>query len=330
MKVVGRPAAGVMWRRVTRRAVSGSPSKNTQGFALVPQQAKRIESYMRGMLKKAASRVLALLPCSCTACTLRASIGLRPCWTDFFEHSRSLMLVAHSGTSLAQEDGIFNRPMRMINRKLSSLLLRISCRTIRKNIQASPMGGQAGCEGPEWTMTTPILLIALVLHMTVCEAAVPDPSPRHSTLPELSDSNLTTRDQERSAVLDIEPDAIIVMKEKSFEVVKGGLRQEKVTVPHFTLRAGEDILLVLRNEDKLAHEFVSPLFRKVDLEFSGQASIIYTHTAAGVRIEPGQIISLRFWLPERFYDLFYFWCDVHGKLYGDKMRGEIFILESTQ
>ncbi len=49
------------------------------------------------MLKKAASGVLALLPCSRTESTLRASKGLRPCWTDFFEHSLSLMLVAFPG-----------------------------------------------------------------------------------------------------------------------------------------------------------------------------------------------------------------------------------------
>jgi len=40
-----------------------------------------------GMLKKAASGVLAFSPCSRTERTLRASKRLRPCWTDFFEHS---------------------------------------------------------------------------------------------------------------------------------------------------------------------------------------------------------------------------------------------------
>jgi len=34
-----------------------------------------------GMLKNAASGVLALLPCSRTECTLRAPKRLRPCWT---------------------------------------------------------------------------------------------------------------------------------------------------------------------------------------------------------------------------------------------------------
>ena len=43
------------------------------------------------MLKKAASRVLAILPCSRTESTLRAPKGLRPYWTNFFEHSLSLV-----------------------------------------------------------------------------------------------------------------------------------------------------------------------------------------------------------------------------------------------
>ena len=38
-----------------------------------------------GMLKKAASGVLAIVPCSRTESTLRASQELRPLWTDFFE-----------------------------------------------------------------------------------------------------------------------------------------------------------------------------------------------------------------------------------------------------
>jgi len=45
------------------------------------------QAFIRGMLKKAASGVLPILPCSRTGCTLRASKRLRPCWSDFFEHS---------------------------------------------------------------------------------------------------------------------------------------------------------------------------------------------------------------------------------------------------
>jgi len=53
-----------------------------------------------GMLKKAASSVLALLPCSRTMSTLRASKGLRPCWTDF-EHSLPLMVDGSSEAFIA-------------------------------------------------------------------------------------------------------------------------------------------------------------------------------------------------------------------------------------
>ena len=44
----------------------------------------------QGLLKKAASGVLAIFPCSRTTRTLRAKKRLRPCWTDFFEPTRSL------------------------------------------------------------------------------------------------------------------------------------------------------------------------------------------------------------------------------------------------
>ena len=36
-----------------------------------------------GLLKKAASGVLAIVPCSRKTSTLRAQKWLRPCWTDF-------------------------------------------------------------------------------------------------------------------------------------------------------------------------------------------------------------------------------------------------------
>ncbi len=62
-----------------------------------------------GMLKKAASGVLALLPCSRTMSTLRASKWLRPCWTDFFEHSLPLTMRGSFGAFLGYGSVIFNR-----------------------------------------------------------------------------------------------------------------------------------------------------------------------------------------------------------------------------
>jgi hypothetical protein len=61
-----------------------------------------------GMLKKAASGVLAILPCSRTPCTLRASKWLRPCWTDFFEHSLQLIIAVSSWACIGHGNEIFN------------------------------------------------------------------------------------------------------------------------------------------------------------------------------------------------------------------------------
>ena len=64
-----------------------------------------------GMLKKAASGVLALLPCSRTESTLRAPKELRPCWTDFFEHSRQLLMSISPRACMCHGSEIFNRPI---------------------------------------------------------------------------------------------------------------------------------------------------------------------------------------------------------------------------
>lgn len=132
----------------------------------------------------------------------------------------------------------------------------------------------------------------------------------------------------QAAELEYEPDVILIMKDQAFHVVKGGATGGDPRHPSFSLVAGEDIILMLRNEDRVAHEFVSPLFHRVEFRFSGEATLVYTHTATGVRVDPGETITLRFELPaEPSSDLFHFWCNVHGKILGDPMRGEIFVLE---
>ncbi len=60
--------------------------------------------YMKGMLKNAASGVLASLPCSRTVSTLRAPDWLRPCWTDFFDHSRRLLVWISSREFACERD----------------------------------------------------------------------------------------------------------------------------------------------------------------------------------------------------------------------------------
>jgi hypothetical protein len=49
---------------------------------------------------------------------------------------------------------------------------------------------------------------------------------------------------------------------------------------------GEDIVLELRNEDRLPHEFVSPLFGQGGIPVWGKATLVYTYTATGIRVEP--------------------------------------------
>jgi hypothetical protein len=126
-----------------------------------------------------------------------------------------------------------------------------------------------------------------------------------------------------------EPDVVLVMKDKSFHVIKGAQPGNSLPNPAFSLQAGRDLIILLRNEDEVAHEFVSPLLMKAeDLQISGRASIVYTLTAFGVRVEPRDSVALRFDIPDAGFDQFHFWCNIHGKLLGDNMRGEIFILDA--
>jgi len=63
------------------------------------------------MLKKAASGVLAIVPCSRTESTLRAPKWLRPCWADFFEHSFPLMMSVSVRGGMGHRLEIFNGPL---------------------------------------------------------------------------------------------------------------------------------------------------------------------------------------------------------------------------
>lgn len=126
-----------------------------------------------------------------------------------------------------------------------------------------------------------------------------------------------------------EPDVILVMKDKAFYVIEGGQPGNPLANPAFSLPVGRDIVVLLRNEDEVAHEFVSPLLMKVeDLQISGRATLVYTLTAVGVRVEARDSVLLRFDIPDAGYDQFHFWCNIHGRLLDDTMRGEIFILHA--
>ena len=127
-----------------------------------------------------------------------------------------------------------------------------------------------------------------------------------------------------------EVDVAIDISEKAFQITKGG------TERGFTLMAGMPAAIRLRNSDLVAHEFVSTLFRDVPFRISGNATVVKTARASGVRLDPGQTVTLEFNAPlakadqygtvESSYDAF--WCDVHGKEHGQKLRGELLILET--
>jgi len=127
-----------------------------------------------------------------------------------------------------------------------------------------------------------------------------------------------------------EVDVAIDISEKAFYVTKGA------TERGFTLIAGMPTVIQLRNRDLVAHEFMSTLFRDVPFRISGNATLVKTARATGVRVDPGQTVTLEFNAPvskadqygatESSYDVF--WCNVHGKEHGQKMRGELLIIET--
>ena len=128
-----------------------------------------------------------------------------------------------------------------------------------------------------------------------------------------------------------DPDVVLVMKNKGFHVMKGTQPGNPLPNPAFSLQAGMDLVILLRNEDEVAHEFVSPLLMKAeDLQIIGRATLVYTLTAFGVRVEPKENVTLRFSIPDASFDRFHFWCNIHGKFLDDTMRGEIFILDAKE
>ena len=122
-----------------------------------------------------------------------------------------------------------------------------------------------------------------------------------------------------------EPDAEVIMKDKGFRISKGE------TAKGFMLLAGTRADIVLKNEDTVAHEFVSSMLFNVPFRLDGNGAFIKLPTAAGVRVDPGNVVRLTFDVPQdskEFQNLYeVFWCNVHGKQHGDKMRGEVLIVE---
>lgn len=128
-----------------------------------------------------------------------------------------------------------------------------------------------------------------------------------------------------------EVDVVIIISEKAFHITKGE------TARGFALMAGMPAVIKLLNRDLVAHEFMSTLFRDVPFRISGNATVIKTARASGLRIDPGQAVTLEFTAPvakpdqygdrATLYDVF--WCNVHGKDHGETMRGEVAIIETS-
>lgn len=121
-------------------------------------------------------------------------------------------------------------------------------------------------------------------------------------------------------------DVEVVIRDKAFHLGKGGEKG-------FEFLGGTEGAIMLRNEDTISHEFVSSLFREVPVRISGHATMVTAPMAAGVRLDPGETVVLRFQVPikDRWESDTYFnafWCNIHGKDHGAKMRGELLVMET--
>jgi|SRR5262245_20042798 len=120
-------------------------------------------------------------------------------------------------------------------------------------------------------------------------------------------------------------DAEVVMKDKAFHITQGESSKGIMLV------SGGRADIRLKNEDGVAHEFVSTMLYNVPFQLNGAGTLVKAPKAAGVRVDPGQTVVLSFDVPadskefQHIYEVF--WCNVHGKQHGDAMRGEIVIVD---
>ena len=158
-------------------------------------------------------------------------------------------------------------------------------------------------------------------------------SPTYSAASMISVSEVRefwTRTKPPEPVASKEVDVEIRIDGKAFEIVRGGRSGG------FDLVAGMPAMIRIRNRDNVAHEFVSTMFRDVPFRISGNATMVKTGRASGVRLDPGQDVNLEFTAPIQMadaygatastYDIFY--CNIHGKEHGEKMRGEVMVIET--
>ncbi|HKC96274.1 MAG TPA: hypothetical protein VKB81_19860 [Nitrospira sp.] len=120
--------------------------------------------------------------------------------------------------------------------------------------------------------------------------------------------------------------AEVVMKDKTFHITQGESSSKGIM-----LMAGTRADIRLRNEDTVAHEFVSTILYNLPFAMSGNGTFVKVPKAAGIRVDPGQTLVLSFDVPfegKEFQHIYaVFWCNVHGKQHGDTMRGELLIID---
>ena len=106
------------------------------------------------------------------------------------------------------------------------------------------------------------------------------------------------------------------MKDQAFQITKGEGGKGIMVL------SDPRVDITLRNEDTVAHEFVSPMLFNIPFRLSGNGTFVKLPKAAGVRVDPGQTVQLSFEVSQdvkEFQHLFeIFWCNVHGKQHGDK------------
>ena len=120
----------------------------------------------------------------------------------------------------------------------------------------------------------------------------------------------------------------IVMRDGVYHVMNDRDHQSGLT-----LNAGEETTLVLKNEDGVAHEFITPLFTRTEVQFSGDAVGIFGKVAAGFRLDPGKTLMLRLTVPysEPFRSMFdVVWCDLHKKGNGEAREGELLLVATNE
>ena len=118
----------------------------------------------------------------------------------------------------------------------------------------------------------------------------------------------------------------IIMKNEGYHISSNG--SSGGTAPGFSLTAGEQTEVLLKNEDHVAHDFVSKMFNKMNVTMVGEATSIKVRGASGYRVMPGKSVVIKFVPPvsEEFeggWDVF--WCSIHGK---QNMRGEVVVVDT--